>query len=41
MGLMFAAAYVLTKRNLWALVLAHATMDTLLLVQVYLGPASS
>jgi hypothetical protein len=41
MGLAFAAAYVLTKQNLWALVMAHAIMDTLLLVQVYLGPASS
>lgn len=41
MGLVFAAAYALTKRNLWALVVAHAIMDTLLLVQVYLGPASS
>jgi membrane protease YdiL (CAAX protease family) len=40
MGLVLALAYVITSRNLWALVLAHALMDTLLLVQVYAGPAS-
>jgi hypothetical protein len=40
MGLVLALAYVITKRNLWALVLAHALMDTLLLVQVYSGPSA-
>ena len=39
MGLALAASYLLVKRNLWVLVLAHAYMDTLLLVQLYLGPA--
>ena len=41
MGLVFAAAYVITRRNLWALVLAHAIMDTLLLIQVYGSAVSS
>jgi len=40
MGVVLAVGYVVTRRNLWALVLAHAYMDTLLLVQVYLGPPS-
>lgn len=37
MGLALAAAYLVVKRNLWVLVLAHAYMDTLLLVQLYRG----
>lgn len=37
MGLALAAAYLLVKRNLWVLVLAHAYIDTTLLVQIYLG----
>lgn len=41
MGLALAAAYLLVKRNLWVLVLAHAGMDTLLLVQVYLGAGAT
>jgi len=41
MGLVLAAAYLLVKRNLWVLVLAHAAMDTLLLVQVYLGAGAT
>ena len=41
MGLVLAIAYVATKQNLWALVLAHAIMDTLLLVQIYQSPAAS
>lgn len=40
MGLVLAIAYVVTKRNLWVLILAHAYIDTLLLVQMYLGGAS-
>ncbi|MHC5085751.1 MAG: CPBP family intramembrane glutamic endopeptidase [Planctomycetota bacterium] len=36
MGLALAGAYLLTKRNLWVLILAHAYLDTLLLVQIYL-----
>ena len=37
MGLALAGAYLLTKRNLWVLILAHAYLDTLLLVQIYLS----
>jgi membrane protease YdiL (CAAX protease family) len=37
MGLALAIAFLLVKRNLWVLVLAHAYMDTILLVQMYLG----
>lgn len=40
MGLALGGAYLLVKRNLWVLVLAHAYMDTALLVQMYLGPAA-
>jgi membrane protease YdiL (CAAX protease family) len=38
MGAAFAGLYLWVKRNLWVLILAHAYMDTLLLVQVYLTP---
>lgn len=38
MGLALAIAYLVTKRNLWVLVLAHACIDTLLLVQMYAAP---
>jgi membrane protease YdiL (CAAX protease family) len=38
MGLALAVSYLVTKRNLWPLVLAHAYLDTVLLVQVYVGP---
>jgi membrane protease YdiL (CAAX protease family) len=41
MGLALAASYLLVRRNLWVLVLAHACIDTLLLVQLYLGPAAT
>lgn len=41
MGLALGAAYLLVKRSLWVLVLAHAYVDTLLLAQLYLGPAAS
>lgn len=37
MGLALAAAYLFGHRNLWPLVLAHAYIDTLLLVPMYLG----
>ena len=40
MGLALTVSYVLVKRNLWVLVLAHAYIDTLLLVQMYLGPSA-
>lgn len=39
MGLALAAAYLLVRRNLWVLILAHACIDTLLLVQLYFGPS--
>jgi membrane protease YdiL (CAAX protease family) len=37
MGLALAIAYLMVGRNLWVLVLAHAYMDTILLIQMYLG----
>lgn len=40
MGVALAASYLWVKRNLWVLVLAHACMDTLLLVQLYLAPSA-
>lgn len=39
MGLALAAAYLKLGRQLWALVLAHAYLDTILLLQLYLGAA--
>jgi membrane protease YdiL (CAAX protease family) len=36
MGLALGASYLVVRRNLWVLVLAHAYMDTILLVQMYL-----
>ena len=41
MGLALAAAYFLTKRNLWVLVLAHVYLDTLLLAPLYLAPSAA
>lgn len=38
MGLALAVSYLVVRRNLWVLVLAHAYIDTLLLVQMYIGP---
>jgi len=37
MGLVLAIAYLLLKRNLWVLVLAHAYMDAILLIQLYMA----
>lgn len=37
MGLVLAWAYLRSGRNLWLTVLAHAWMDTLLFVQMFLG----
>lgn len=37
MGLVLGAAYLHHDRNLWVPIVAHGIMDTLLLVQVYLG----
>jgi hypothetical protein len=39
MGLALAVSYLVVKRNLWVLVLAHAGIDSLLLIQLYTGPA--
>jgi membrane protease YdiL (CAAX protease family) len=41
MGLALGIAYLVTKRNLWVLVLAHAYIDTLLLVQMYAAAPTS
>jgi membrane protease YdiL (CAAX protease family) len=41
MGLALAVSYLRVGRNLWALVLAHAYMDIMLLVQLYLGGGGS
>lgn len=38
MGLALAISYLLVGRNLWVLVIAHAYLDTILLVQLYLTP---
>lgn len=37
MGLALSASYLVLRRNLWPLVLAHVWIDTILLVQVYAG----
>lgn len=39
MGLALGACYLALGRRLWVLVLAHAYMDTLLLLQIYFAPA--
>lgn len=38
MGVALGIAFILNKRILWPLILAHAYMDTLLFVQLYLAP---
>lgn len=37
MGLALGISYLLLNRNLWILVFAHAYMDAILMVQMYLG----
>lgn len=37
MGFALAVSYLVVKRNLWVLVLAHACIDSLLLIQLYTG----
>lgn len=37
-GLAMGAAFLLTKRRLWPLIIAHGYLDTLLFVQLYLAP---
>ena len=39
MGAALAISFLWTKRNLWPLILAHAYMDSLLLIQLFLAPA--
>ena len=36
MGLALGASYFMVKRNLWVTILAHAYMDTILILQMYL-----
>ncbi len=37
MGLALGVSYLVVKRNLWVTILAHAYMDTILIVQMYLA----
>jgi membrane protease YdiL (CAAX protease family) len=37
MGLVLGVSYLAVQRNLWVVILAHAYMDTLLLLSVYYG----
>jgi membrane protease YdiL (CAAX protease family) len=37
MGLAMGICYIKLKKRLWILILAHAYMDTILIVQMYLG----
>ena len=40
MGLALGISFLFVKRNLWVLILAHAYMDTILMIQMYLGGGS-
>ena len=37
MGLALGTSYLIVKRNLWVTILAHAYMDTILVLQMYLS----
>ncbi len=37
MGFALAISYIKLKRNLWILIFAHAYMDSILMIQMYLG----
>ena len=37
LGLLFGAAFLTVRRNLWPLVIAHAVLDTISFVQIYFG----
>ncbi|MEE9190683.1 MAG: type II CAAX endopeptidase family protein [Candidatus Neomarinimicrobiota bacterium] len=37
MGLVLGISFLLVKRNLWILILAHAYMDAILMIQMYFG----
>jgi membrane protease YdiL (CAAX protease family) len=41
MGAALGISFLITKRNLWPLVLAHGYMDTLLFTQLYFAPESA
>lgn len=41
MGSVLGLMYLATKRNLWPLIAGHATLDAILMSQVYLGVISS
>ncbi len=36
-GLILGAAYLLSRRNLWAAILAHGLIDTFAVIVVFLG----
>ena len=40
MGSVLGLMFLMTKRNLWPLIAAHATLDAILMIQVYLGVLS-
>ena len=40
MGLALVMSFLFVKRYLWVLILAHAYMDTILMIQMYLGGGS-
>ena len=35
MGLALGTSYLIVQRNLWVIILAHAYMDTILVLQMY------
>jgi len=41
MGLVLGISYMVLKRNLWIVILAHGYMDTVLIVQLYLNPVGN
>ncbi len=38
MGLALGVSYLVVKRNLWVMILAHGYMDTILMLQMYFAP---
>jgi len=38
MGLALGVSYLVVKRQIWILILAHAYMDAYLIIQMYFGP---
>lgn len=37
LGLLFGAAFLTTRRNLWPVIIAHAVLETISFVQIYFG----